>query len=113
MRRTSHLEQAFWDFHRANPHVYDRLVAMSRQARRAGVSRLGIARLFEVLRWEHMVRTGGDLFKLNNNHRSYYARLIMDRNPELDGLFQIRQLGADEPFGQTPDPTAPVGHVVV
>ena len=88
------IEQAFLVFHRANPHVYDELVALTRQARQSGLTRIGIGMLFEVLRWNFALRTGGDEFKLNNNHRSYYARLIMLREPDLVGIFETRQLHA-------------------
>ena len=31
-------------------------------------------------------------FKLNNNYRSRYARLIMEQEADLEGVFQIREL---------------------
>lgn len=91
------IEEAFAAFHAANPHVYAELVALAREARGRGVARLGIGMLFEVLRWRVALRTGGDEFKLNNNYRSYYARLVMLREPDLDGVFETRQLHAAEP----------------
>jgi hypothetical protein len=90
------IEQAFLRFHAQNPHVYDELVKLARRARRSGSSRVGIGMLFEVLRWRHTLRTGGDDFKLNNNYRSYYARLIMLREPDLAGVFETRQLHGSE-----------------
>ena len=51
-----------------------------------------IGMLFEVLRWEHGRATEGDQFKLNNNYRSRYARLIMTNHPELNGMFHTRTL---------------------
>ena len=109
----SKIEGAFWEFHGDNPHVYEELRKLARGLRKRGHTRLGIGMLFEVLRWRHLMRTTSDAdgFKLNNNYRSYYARLLMARERELDGLFQLRVLGAPEPFGQHPDPDAPVGHV--
>jgi len=88
------IEQAFERFHRENPHVYDELVALTTQLKRAGARRVGMGMLFEVLRWRTQLRTGGDEFKLNNNFRSYYARLIMWRRPELEGIFETRRLHA-------------------
>lgn len=88
------IEEAFHAFHAANPHVYWELVLLARQARRRGVRRIGIGMLFEVLRWRVALRTGGDEFKLNNNYRSYYARLIMLNEPDLVGVFETRQLHA-------------------
>jgi len=90
------IEQAFLAFHQDNPHVYRELVALARQAHARGVRRIGMKMLFEVLRWNVALRTGGDDFKLNNNYTSYYARLIMLHEPDLDGIFETRQLHARE-----------------
>ncbi len=90
--RRAELDEAFWTFHRDNPHVYDALARLARQGVRAGRTRLGIGMLFEVLRWEHMLRTEGDPFKLNNNLRSRYARLLMHQEPDLEDLFDLREL---------------------
>lgn len=105
---------AFWQFHHANPHVYTRLTHLARNLHQQGRQRVGMKMLFEVLRWHHLSTTGdADGFRLNNNYHAYYARLIMAREPDLDGVFELRRLhGAElEPFGQEPNPDAPVGHV--
>lgn len=86
------IREAFLRFHGENPHVYEQLLAMAQQAQQAGASKLGIGMMFEVLRWQATLRTGGDDFKLNNNYRSYYARLIVARNPSLEGVFEMRRL---------------------
>lgn len=85
---------AFVRFHAENPHVYVDLVRLARQAKRRDVSKIGIGMLFEVLRWGRLLQTRGDDFKLNNNFRAYYARMIMLREPDLDGIFELRQLHA-------------------
>lgn len=92
--RERSIEQAFRDFHRANPGIYNRLVGMCREARARSCNKVGIGMLFEVLRWDHLVRTNADDFKLNNNHRAYYARLIMERESDLRGIFETRELRA-------------------
>ncbi len=86
------LERAFWVFHRANPEVYARLVALARQwrAQHPG-KKVGIGMLFEVLRWEAALETTGR-FKLNNSTRSFYARLIMTEERDLRGVFVTRKL---------------------
>ncbi len=93
------IQQQFAWFHKAHPEVYDGLVKLAHQADAArsyaGRSRIGIGMLFEVLRWQwHIAGLPDDdeAWKLNNNYRSRYARLIMRRNPDLDGLFEIRRL---------------------
>lgn len=92
------IEPAFQGFHERNPIVYKTLVDLAREAKRKGRRQLGIAMLWERMRWELMINTDaghadlGDDFKLNNNYRSRYARLIMSREPDLDGFFTIRRL---------------------
>ena len=51
----------------------------------------------KVLRWDKTIHTdpGADPFKLNNTHRPYYARLIMDAEPGLRGWFEIRKVGVN------------------
>ncbi len=84
------IDQQFRAFHRANPHIYGNLKALALNAKRRG-QKFGIGALYEILRWKYAERTTGDAtFKLNNNYRALYARLLMDREPELDGYFETR-----------------------
>lgn len=81
----------FEAFHHRNPEVYDRIVELARAAVQAGHQRVGIAMLFEVLRYDSMV--GHDRredYKLNNDYKAFYARLVMDREPDLEGVFELR-----------------------
>lgn len=98
------IAEAFLDFHNANPGVYKHLVRLARRARQRGANKIGIGMLFEVLRWQRILETGGDVFKLNNNYRALYARLIMERESDLAGMFEIRELHTVTPWT---DRTAP------
>lgn len=86
------IEERFDEFDAAHPEVYRELVRLSRQWVSVGRARLGIATLFEKLRWEWHVAglQDRDGFKLNNNFRALYARKIMANHPDLDGLFETR-----------------------
>lgn len=86
----------FEKFDDEHPEVYRELVRLAREWVSVGNARLGIATLFERLRWEWHVTglTDRDGFKLNNNYRSHYARKIMANEPDLDGLFETRTLTA-------------------
>ena len=85
------LEQQFEAFHQANPQVYPALRRLALDAARHG-RRLGIGMLFEVLRWQYAMNDDGpgQEFKLNNNYRAFYARLLMEREPDLQGYFETR-----------------------
>lgn len=90
------LKRQFADFHEANPHVYRRLVEMTWALKHKGHSKVGIGMLFEVLRWEHYMENKDphSEFKLNNNYRAYYARMIMKREKGLADIFETRELRA-------------------
>lgn len=85
------IQQRFEAFHQANPHVYEQLVELALGLKRRGHRRYSIAGLFEVLRYNHALRTHGDDFKLNNNYRALYSRLIMRKEPRLHGFFETRK----------------------
>ena len=79
-------------FHAENPHVYRALVRYARQARRRGVERIGIELLWNRMRWDWLIRTDhGDDYKLNQNFKAWYARRIMEREPDLAEIFEIRR----------------------
>ena len=90
---TDRIESAFNDFHAEHPEVYSQLVRLAREWRSHGQRKLGIATLFEKLRWEWHTNNLQDAtgYKLNNNYRALYARKIMAENPDLDGLFETRE----------------------
>ena len=39
------------------------------------------------------IRSIGD-YKLNDHYRSRYVRLIIEKHPELEGFFELRELKA-------------------
>ena len=89
------LAERFADFHQAHPEVYAALTRLTRQAHDAGARRIGIAQLFEVLRWEWVLSAlpaSNEAWKLNNDYKSRYSRLIMHREPWAAGMFETRRL---------------------
>jgi len=92
------IQTRFNRFHHQHPEVYAHLVNLTREAIYTfGRTKVGIKQLFEVLRWERMIAglpSDGEAFKLNNNYTSRYARLIMTTEPDLTGVFELRELSA-------------------
>lgn len=87
----------FEEFHRQNPRVYSTLVRLAREwVNDHGLKTLGIRMLWEVARWELIKATRSTDYKLNDHYTGYYARLIMRRERDLDGLFELRASAADE-----------------
>jgi len=85
----------FKEFHRENPHVYELLRELALDLRDRGHKHYGINSLTEVVRWHHALETTDDDFKLNNNYRPFYARILMDNEPRLAGFFRLREAVAD------------------
>ena len=87
------IAERFADFHIQNPDVYQAIVEIARVMKGRGIHKMGIALIFERLRWLHFIDTKGDEgFKLSNDFRSEYSRLIMRQEPSLAGFFEIREL---------------------
>jgi len=91
-RRVECHDCRFQDFHRANPRVYSELVKLARMLRAKGRVHYGVGALFEVVRFHRALETTDVMFKLNNNYRSRYARLIMATETDLSGFFETRML---------------------
>jgi len=88
--------EKFEKFHQDNPNVYEALVSLARRrVNRTGRRRMAIASLFEVARWEISLSTTDPDYKIANDHKPFYARLIMAQEPDLDGAFELRSSEAD------------------
>lgn len=91
---TRTIEARFWMFHVKHPEVYAELVRLARQAH-GRTARVGIAMLWERMRWSVVVEGLADdrePYALNNDYRSRYARLLMEREPDLADFFETREI---------------------
>lgn len=88
------IQQRFDEFHQLNPWVYDELCTLARQVKQRGHQRIAIDYLFGYIRWTQLMRPRdpSSSFKLNDHFRSRYARLLMEQEPDLEGLFELREL---------------------
>lgn len=89
---TPRQEEKFLEFHRKNPHVLDEVIRIARELKESGVTQGAIGLIWERLRRVDVVDVdrGTEEYELNNNFRSYYARLAEFRDPELEGYFELR-----------------------
>lgn len=86
------IKSKFKEFHRTNPQIYRILVDLAREAKNAGKTKIGIAMLWEVMRWNIFITTNGkEKYKLNNDYKAFYARLIMEQENDLNGIFELRK----------------------
>jgi hypothetical protein len=75
-----------------HPQVYAVLVHLTREAKAAGETCVGMKALFEVARWRLRVEARESGFSLNSSFTSRYARLIAARCPDLAGMFETREM---------------------
>lgn len=91
--KESRIQREFEEFHRANPHVYELLCKYARQVKDAGRSRYSMDAIFHRIRWHVRIELRkADPFKLNDHYTSRYARLVMEREPDLKDFFETREL---------------------
>ncbi len=86
------IPERFALFNERNPEVLEQLESMCAELVARGRSRFSLKTLVEVLRWNYWFMTDDPTshFKLNNSYTALYARLIIERNPQWDGLFEMR-----------------------
>ncbi len=94
---TTHLEKQFWAFHSENPQVYWAIDKFAQMAVERGYKQFSISMIIERIRWERMMDTTGEPFKIANAHRAYYARLWMQKNPHMPGFFKTTAVLGDKP----------------
>lgn len=87
--------RTFAHHRRAHPEVYQQLRALAREMRAAGWRRIGIALLFEQIRWRRGPKAKDDEgWAMNNTMRALYARALDEENDDLRGMFEFRRLRA-------------------
>lgn len=86
-------ERAFWAFHEQHPEFYRSFDHFAGQLLRAGRTYGSAYLICERIRWDTIL-SGADVdgFKINNNHRPYYARLWMQENPQHPEFFHTREI---------------------
>lgn len=96
-KRPQTIQERFEEFHRANPHIYRGIEEYTlrlyrRDMERFGVvKRFGISPIIEALRYDHRLRTTSEDFKINNNYRALYVRMLIKHHPKLEPMFELRE----------------------
>lgn len=88
---SSRIVDNFWQYHFDNPKVYELFKKFSIQLKNTGRKHYGVGAVMERIRWHFAVETVGDAFKINNNYRSCYARLLAIEQPEFLDFFETRK----------------------
>jgi hypothetical protein len=92
LEREATIDARFKLFHLDNQHIYRELHRRALALVDRGVEHFGIALLWESMRYDAAIRSEGNAYKLNNDFRSRYARMLLAREPRLVGRLETREL---------------------
>lgn len=80
----------FRTFHTENPHVYTKFKNLAFEMKKTGRKKYSAETIINVLRWHTDLVTKGNEFKISNDYRSIYARLLVYQYPEFEGFFSFK-----------------------
>ncbi len=89
------IDEAFRDFHKANPQIYSWFKKYFFHLERKGKKKISGKLIIERVRWEAFVKTTGEDFRINNNFTSRYVRLFIREFPQYSNYFELRTIHAD------------------
>jgi hypothetical protein len=95
--RKDELEDAAREFNLHNPQVWRLFVKSTNEMISRGFTHYSVNGVFERIRWEtdQADDSGGSTFRLNNNHRSFYARWYADAYPQHRNFFRFRNMSSE------------------
>ena len=95
--KTTHkqtIKEAWWEFHKNNPEIYDLFEKETKRAIARGRKKLSSKMIINFIRWNIYVETTtqGEEYKINDAYTPYYARLFEHYNPKYKGVFNKRRI---------------------
>ena len=90
-------KQKFRKFHFANPLVYQTFSIYSWDASKAGHKVFSHWLIMNRIRWDSLLKTDGEKYKIPNEFIAFYARMFMIRHPQLGTFFKIKRMKG-EPY---------------
>ncbi|MCX4749248.1 hypothetical protein OG455_27710 [Kitasatospora sp. NBC_01287] len=94
--RQQTIQERFEQFHAHNPWVLSELERLVGECIDAKFSKISLGMLFEIIRYSYGRATlSADDFRLNNDFRSRYARLLTHEHPHWAPYIEVRALRTD------------------
>jgi hypothetical protein len=90
--RHDELQEQFEKFDSEHPEVWTLFLDFVQELKSRGFKTYSVYSIFERIRWHTDLPSyrGRSTFKLNNNHRPFYARKYQEEFPEDAEFFRIR-----------------------
>jgi hypothetical protein len=90
-------KKAWWEWHKANPHVWQLFQKFSFEAVHRRRARISHWLIINRIRWETNIVTTGEDFKISNDYIAFYARYWKATYPEHKDLFTTKRM-LGEPY---------------
>lgn len=89
------IQQAFEEFDKNNPQVYDMFITGFFQAKKSGKKRVSFKMILNKIRWDYYIQTTDiTKYKINDAYASRYARKFVSNHPEYKNFIELRALRA-------------------
>ena len=86
------LKDKWLAWHKENPEFYELFKKFTFQAIQKGHRRLSAWLIVNRIRWETMIVTTGNEYKISNDFIALYARLFMHEYPDYKGFFRTKPM---------------------
>ena len=86
------LKERWWAWHKENPEFYELFKRFTFEAIERGHKRLSAWLVCNRIRWETMIVTTGNEYKISNDFIALYARLFMHHYPQYKGFFRPKPM---------------------
>jgi len=87
------IEQAFSEFHKENPHIYEYFKDYFQLLHiRKGIKKVSSKLIINRIRWEVTIKTTSTDYKINDAFTAHYARLFVKDYPQYIDCFEFRRI---------------------
>jgi len=90
------IREGFKEFHRENPQIYKEFEKQALLGIERGRSKISAKLIINWIRWNAVLRSSDQNFKINDAYQAYYARLFILNYPEHEKIFELRKLRNEE-----------------
>jgi uncharacterized membrane protein len=78
------------NYHEKNPHLYEAFKQYSANAINSGYKYFSAEMIINRMRWYSMIEAKDDSFKIRNDVKPFFARMLMANNEKYNNFFKLR-----------------------
>jgi hypothetical protein len=77
-------------YHKKNPHLYDAFVILTAKVYNKGYTHYSAEGIIHAIRWESYIKANDEKYKICNDVKAFYSRLLMHTKPKYKNFFKLR-----------------------